>query len=485
MKKNFFYNFLLTGSNLLLPLLTFPYLSRVLGANGLGICNFITSYGQNYIIIAALGLPIYGIREIAKVGNDQHKRSKIFFELLSLHLIVTTILLITYIISIFYYDELLEYKNIALLGGFLIFFNVFSVDWLFNGINNFKYITIRSLLIRFSSVLAIFLLVRKKDDYYIYFLINTITVFLTVLMDIYYARKFVNKPSVLSLAGVFSHAKPISVLGIYMVLTSIYSVLPLTLLGFFSTKASVGYFAGANKIVRLTISFFSSLTLVMIPKINQLSDNENREEYIELIDKSLNFAVTFGLPISIGMMFLAEPLILILSGDNFQNSVPVIRIMSPIVFIVALAQVFVQLILSVHRKDNYMVKISILGMICGTLINVVFIPYFSEKATGYSQLTSELLVTVFSYYLSRRILNFVFPIKFLMINLVCSVPMILIILALRLLHLDALSMLISSIIICSLYFMFYQLFLVKNTIFKNIFEVYLVKFKKRYKIEIL
>src|SRR4051794_37287652 len=105
MKKNVFYNFILTGSNFLFPLLTFPYLSRILGAEGLGICNFVLSYGQNYIIVAALGMPIYGTREIAKVGDDKAKRSKVFFELLSIHLLFTLFLLAIYTASIFTYAD--------------------------------------------------------------------------------------------------------------------------------------------------------------------------------------------------------------------------------------------------------------------------------------------------------------------------------------------------------------------------------------------
>src|SRR5690348_548150 len=148
MKKNIIYNFLLTGSNLLFPLLTFPYLSRILGVQGMGICNFIISYGQNYLIIAALGIPVYGIREIAKVGEDKIKRSKLFFEILTLHFLFTCFLLILYVISIFTYHDLLEYKYLAFLGGSLILFNVFSIEWLFTGVSDFKYITIRSVVIR-------------------------------------------------------------------------------------------------------------------------------------------------------------------------------------------------------------------------------------------------------------------------------------------------------------------------------------------------
>ncbi|MEO7049725.1 MAG: oligosaccharide flippase family protein, partial [Ferruginibacter sp.] len=268
MKKNFVYNLLLTGSNLLFPLITFPYLSRILGAEGLGVCNFIISYGQNYLIIAALGIPFYGSREIAKLGNDKGKRSKLFFELLSTHLSLTFILLAVYVASIFLSEDFKNYTDIALIGGSLILFNVFSIEWLFSGVNDFKYITIRSLIIRALSVISIFLFVKKKDDFKMYFIIMVCTVFFTVLTDVYYARKFISRKIVLKLKDILIHIKPIFILGIYMVLLNIYAVLPATLLGFLSSKSAVGYYYGANRIVRMVISIFSALTTVIIPRVN-------------------------------------------------------------------------------------------------------------------------------------------------------------------------------------------------------------------------
>ncbi len=203
MKKSIFYNFLLTGSNLVFPLLTFPYLSRILGATGMGICNFILSYGQNYIVIAALGIPVYGVREIAKVSDDESKRSKLFFEILTVHFLFTCILLLIYLISVFSYSDFQNYRVLALLGGLFIFLNVFSIEWLFTGVNDFKYITIRSLIIRSLSVLAILLFVRKEDDFFIFFVILVATTLITVIINVYYARKFISNKINLRLKGYY------------------------------------------------------------------------------------------------------------------------------------------------------------------------------------------------------------------------------------------------------------------------------------------
>jgi O-antigen/teichoic acid export membrane protein len=477
-KKNFVFNFLLTGSNLLFPLLTFPYLSRILGANGLGICNFIISYGQNYIIIAALGVSIYGTREIAKVGDNTIKRSKLFFELLSVHLFFTLLLLAIYTASIFISADFKDYKNIALLGGSLIIFNVFSIEWLFTGVNDFKFITIRSLFIRILSIFAIFLFVKKKDDFTIYFIILICTIFFTVLVNVYHARKYISRKVILSYKGILPHLKPIFLLGIYMVLTSIYSVLPNTLLGFLSTKLAVGYYYGANRIIRMVISIFSALIAVLIPRLNLIIEEKGKEEYLLLVNKALSVVISFGVPITFLVFLLADPIVMLLAGKKFFNSIFVIQIMSPIILIVAFAQVFVLLILSVHRKDSYMVILSIIGMTISLFINIIFIPQFAEKATAVSQLAAEFLVTFVSFILARRVFKFSFPVKTFLLNVIFVLPFsIITYFSFKLLHNNFL-IIVSASICCGFYFILYQLFIIKDKFIMKLSEPYLSFFNK-------
>ena len=477
MKKDFFYNFLLTSSNLLFPLLTFPYLSRILGAEGIGICSFIQSYAQNFAIIAALGIPLYGIREISKVRDDKAKRSRIFFELLSIHSILTVIFLIIYFISIFNYADFEQNKKLAIVGSGFIFLNVFSIEWLFTGLSNFKYITIRSVIIRVISIIFIFLLVKTKDDFTIYFLIIVLTFFFTALLDMYSSIKFISWKISLTVKGILVHLKPVTFLGIYMVLTSIYSVLPTTLLGFLSTKLAVGYYYGANRIIRMVISIFTSLITVMIPRLNSVVEKEESGEYLSMLQKTLSIVITFGIPITFFVFLVANPLVMLLAGKNFINSIFVIQIMSPIILIVAFAQIFVHLVLNVNRKDKEMMLLAVLGMIIGIVINLVFIPRFAERATGVSQLLSELLVTLFSFFLARRILHFHFPTRNFILNLMYVIPFAVITYLPIHFFTNNFLILLTSGFFCFLYFIVYQLFFIKDKIFFEMIEPYLVRLK--------
>jgi O-antigen/teichoic acid export membrane protein len=481
LKKSVIYNFLLTGSNLLFPLLTFPYLSRVLGAEGLGVCNFIISYGQNFIIIAALGLPVYGVREIAKIGDDKLKRSKLFFELLTINLLFTIVLLAIYIATVFMYSDLRDYKDIALLGGSLILFNVFSIQWLFAGINDFKYITIRSLIVRALSVICIFLLVKKKDDFTIYFLILVFTAFLTSLIDVNYAKKFITRKIKLSFKDIAKQTRPMVILGIYIILTSIYSVLPTTLLGFLSTKSAVGYYYSANKIITMVLAIFGALMTVMTPHLNNILEEKGKEEYMRLVYKAFDVVASFGVPIAFLVYLLADPIVMLLAGKNFVSSIFVLQVMAPKILFVSFAQVFVYLILSVYRKDNIMVFLSVTGMIISLLINIIFIPHFAEKATAFSQLIAEFVVTILAFISAKKVLKFNFPYKRILLNLLFAIPFILI--NYITLKFTENSFLIISIAgsICVLYFLFYQLVILKNIFIKNLLYDYLFKYLKKTK----
>ena len=461
-KKNFIYNFLFTGSNLLLPLITFPYLSRVLGAEGIGICNFILSYSKNFIIIAALGLPVYGVREIARAGNDAIRRSQLFFELLIIHLVFSGFLLIIYYSSIFIISDFQDYKQLSLLGGMFILLNVFSIEWLFSGLSDFKYITFRSLIVRALSIISIFIFVKEKADFNIYFLITLLTIFLTVIININYARKYISKKVIVTFKGTLLHFKPVFLLGIYMVLTSIYLVLPITLLGFFSSKAAVGYYYSADKIIRMIVSIFTALTTVMIPKLNNIIEQKGSSEYILLVQKLLTIVITLGIPLSFFVYLVAEPMIMLLAGKDFSNSIFCIQVLSPVILIVALAQIFVILILSVNRRDKEMVILSTIGVSISLIINVTLIPYFAEKATAYSQLSAEFFVTVISFFLARRYLNFNFPVRKFVLNILLVIPFALITYLSMKLSDSIFFQLIFSGIVCAMYFLFYQLVLIKD-----------------------
>jgi O-antigen/teichoic acid export membrane protein len=471
-KSNFVWNAALTASNIVFPLLTFPYLSRVLGVDGLGVCNFILSYCQNFIVIAALGVSIYGVREIARIGNDQVKRSNFFFELFIVHLSLTLIILIGYLISVFSSESLKNYQDFSLAGALLILSSAFSIEWLFSGVSDFKFIAVRSIVIKVASVCLILCLINNKEDVFLYYLIYIGQFLLTAILNMYYSRRFISRKVKLSASRVYSHLWSVFVLGGYIVLTKIYTLLPITLLGFLSTTTAVGYFYTADKIVGVFISFFGALSAVIIPRLNLLLEEKDVFGFNLLIEKSLSFVVSFGVPISVFVFLFARPLTLLIAGEAFSGSVICVQIMSPMILLVGLAQIYSIQVLCVHREDIKMLVLSSAGMVCSLFINLWLIPSFHHKATSIAQLCSELIVTSMAFWFVSRISRIEFPLKKFVYNLLYVFPFVLISLVAFSSSNNNLFVLILGGACCFVYFFCYQLLFLKDHFCISLFRQY-------------
>ena len=177
-KKNFLYSSALTVSGYIFPFITYPYVSRVLGVNNIGICNFVDSIINYFILFSMLGISVLGVREIAKANGDFVRLSRTFSELLGLNAIFVVISLIVLCISIFLVPQLYVYKSLMFIGVLKLVFNFLQVEWFFQGIENFKYVTFRGLSIKILYVFLVFIFIRDSSDYPIYYLLTVLIIVL-------------------------------------------------------------------------------------------------------------------------------------------------------------------------------------------------------------------------------------------------------------------------------------------------------------------
>jgi O-antigen/teichoic acid export membrane protein len=190
----------------------------------------------------------------------------------------------------------------------------------------------------------------------------------------------------------------------------------------------------------------------------------------------MNIVISFGIPMAFLIFLMADPVVMLLAGKGLTSSIFVIQVMAPVILIVGFGQIFALLILSANRKDREMIWLSLIGMLLSLIINLVFIPYFAEKATAFSQLLAELLVTLTGYFLARRCLDFHFPAKKFLLNVLCVIPFVLITyLVTRFLHNNFLQLALSGVF-CGMYFIYYQYCLIKDTFIRELIQPYMVKF---------
>ncbi|MBC7914106.1 MAG: flippase [Pyrinomonadaceae bacterium] len=474
-KKNFVYNLLLTVSTILFPIVSFPYASRILGPEGIGKVQFVTTFAQYFVLIAAFGIPIYGLREVAKVKDDKHKLSKLFSELLLINLVSTIFILIIYFLIIylvgFFSNDLLFY----LIGAIIIFFSFTSVDWLFSGIEEFRYITLRSLVIKAISVIALFVFVKTREDLLTYLIITIFSISGNNIWNFFHLS---NRITFLFKNLNFKRHLPVLLtLFITSMATSIYTVMDTLFLGFLSDDMSVGFYTAAIKLNKIAIPVIVSLGIVLIPKITQsMTLKDGGVTLQELTNRSFSFICLLGVPMSAGLGIYAPEIMLVFSGPEFIDAVPTMRIASPLILLIGFGHLFGLQLLIPSGNEKWYLFATILGMILSVILNIILIRLLKDKGAAAATLLGELVVSFVSYYFVCIKLRIKFDWRLAFKAFLSSLIFVPIAFFLRNFQIDNAFILIIAVIISSFSYFIIQAFLFRENLIRTVFAKYFVKF---------
>ena len=254
--------------NVATPVVTFPYLTRILGAPGVGAVNFVGSFLQNFVIVSALGLGVYGVREVSRFKDDPVARVSLFFELCVLQGVMSLLLAAAYFLCVWRLDAFAGMRWVSAIYGITLVLAPLSFEWFFIGMKDFSYVSIRNIIFRLASIPLVFIFVKDAGDSSSYLLIMfLISTGSAILNLIHFRRHYFVRFSFAKLqyAG---HFRPLVILGVYNVLTNVYLSLPLTFLGFLSGHMEVGYYYAANRIVQVAITVMAGMNLVLVPSAN-------------------------------------------------------------------------------------------------------------------------------------------------------------------------------------------------------------------------
>lgn len=411
-KKNIFYSVILNCSNYVFPLITFPYLSRVLGVSNIGVCNFIDSIINYFILFSMMGMTTIGIREIAASKNDKKLMSETFSNLIVLNGLATILVLIILLFSIFLIPELNQYKNLMFIGCIKLISNLFLIEWFFKGIENFKYITNRTILVKCMYVVSIFIFVKDKDDYFIYYLLSTFFLFtISAIININYSKRFVDFN--ISNTHPFIFLKPFLLLGVYLLLTSMYTSFNTAYLGFIGGPTEVGYYSTATKLFGVGIALYSAFTSVMMPRLSSILAEGDNVEFNNKINLSNELLLAFAIPVSILFTIFAPEIIYVMSGKGFEGAVVPMRIIMPLIFIIGYEQILVIQMLMPLRKDKIILYNSIAGASVGIILNIALVPYLNSIGSSIVWVCSELCVLIFAQYFTQKYTGIGFPFRLL------------------------------------------------------------------------
>jgi len=470
LKRNFFYNILLSTTQVIFPLFVFPYLARVIHPEGIGIVSFVDSFCRYMILFSALGIPIYGVREIAKAKNDKIQQAKIFKELVFLHVIVTFLFLLIYFGIIFSVGKFQNYTKYYIAGSLMIFSNVFIVEWYFQGIEDFRFITLRNIIVRSFLLFFVYLFVKSEEDSFIYFLITVIMSVLNAAINFFYAIRKIDSNYHIEINNLKKHVKPLLYIFSSIAFISIYTLLDTILLGFLADDRSVGIYSMALKVARVPMMFIGAFGVVLIPKLSAYFIENKMVVFESLIQKSFNLVVTFAIPIIFLIITCSREIILIFAGNYFIESQFVLNILSLLGLLIGISNIFGLQVLTPMGKDKYLTISVFFGTLVSLGLNFFLIPLYKEKGAAISNILAELTVMLSTILFSKKFINIKIDFK-LMTNIIfCSIPIIIIHTLVKSYFNSLFLILFLTTFISFLYYLFAQIYFIKNSIIIEIKE---------------
>lgn len=402
-KRNYILNLTNTILGIIFPLITFPYVTRVLMADGIGLVNFYDSIISYITLFTALGIPLYAIRETARVRDDVRKLSITTSEILILHVCLSFIGYIAVGIICLTVTKVSSNIPLFLLLSTSILLSALGVNWFYQGVEEFKYITVRNIIVKIITIALLFILVRDKDDlsWYAFTIVagnvgNNIFNFLRL-------RKYVHldRFSFAELKPI-RHIKPALKLFVLNMLASIYAQLDVVMLGFIKDAAAVGFFTVVNRITGITLSIAASLGTILLPRLSNLIQNSEYEKFYAISQKAVEFLLLICLPIVAGLICVAPTIIRLFCGSGFEPSIQTLALISPRVIAVTLSNVIGIQILYPQGKENLVIISTAIGAVVSVILNLMLIPIYSQDGAAISIVITEFLVLITQLIVGRN-----------------------------------------------------------------------------------
>ena len=392
-KYNFIMNVILTASTFIFPLITFPYVSRILLPAGVGKVNFATSFVSYFSMIAMLGVPTYGIRACAQVRDNREELSRTVHEIFFINLIVGALASVIYFAALFTVPRLRADSALFAVMSSTILFNVIGMEWLYKGLEQYSYITVRSIIFKAIGLILMFLLVKDQGDYVIYGAISIVAGVGSNLLN------FLKLPEIIDLhpVGHYNlrrHWKVIMVFFMMSVATTIYTNLDTVMLGFMKNDTEVGYYTASVKVKIILVSFVTALSTVLLPRVSYYIEQGMQDKFREVSRKALNFVAVVAVPVVVYFTLYAKESILLLSGSEFMGSVQPMQIIMPTVLFIGITNVLgIQILVPLGKEMEVCISV-IVGAVVDLLINMVCIPSMASSGAALGTVIAEFAVLV-------------------------------------------------------------------------------------------
>lgn len=409
-KKNMFMSLVLTTSNFVFPLITFSYVSRVLTPIGTGKVAFVNSILSYFIYFALLGVNAYGLREAAKARDDKKTLSKLVKELLTINIISTCISYFILILSIILIPKLFEYKYLFIIMSSTILLNSIGVEWLYKALEEYSYITTRSLFFKILYIPLVFLLIRNQNDYLMYGFLSIFVSSGNYICNFVNLRKYVDFKSVKKME-LKKHLKPLFILLLGSTAITIYNSFDVSMLGFINTEYEVGLYNAAYKIRNILTSLSVAITSVLIPRIAFSLGKQDKKTVKDLVLLSLNSSFLIAFPVVIYCLIFTSKVLLLICGKDFIGASSALIVLLWCVIVLIFTNLFGnQLMLPMGKEKEFSICVSI-GLVINVVLNFLLIPKYGAYGAAIGTLCTEVWNAIFMGYSVRTYILHAFSIK--------------------------------------------------------------------------
>lgn len=390
--KNSIYYAIYQALNVIFPFLTGMYVARILLPDAVGTVAYAQNIAQYFVILAFLGIPTYGVREIAKVRNDQEERSKVYSELFVINFISTCIFSAVYLVLILSVASFRDNLPLYLVTGSAIALNALNNSWLYEGMEEFRFISIRNIVFKAMCFLLLVLLVRGPENYIRYAMITVLGTAGNYVINMAYAPKFVRFR--LKDLNLKRHMASIMLLVVVNLAIELYSLVDVTMLGAMSTSKNVAYYSYASRINKIFIQVINAFTIVIVPRIALYYKEGRQEDFNRLLSKTLETIFVLGIPLVVGIQICASDAITLIYSSAFLPSANVLRIFCWVLIISPVGYLLGSRVLLVTDHEKTMVLCVGIGAAVNVIGNAILIPRYVEYGAAIASVLSEIVVMV-------------------------------------------------------------------------------------------
>lgn len=469
LRINFLYNVILNIINVLFPVITIPYVSRVLGVEQIGIFSFVITIVSYFSLFAALGMPLYGTREIAKRFGDKLEINNLFNELFSINIISSIIFTILFLISIHIIPMFAEIKNYLLISGISLYFCALNIDWFYSGIENFKLITYRSIVVKLLMILCLFLFVRNKSDLLTYILLNSLALLGNQIWNIL-ALRYSGFKIKFTLHSLKKHLNSLIILLFSAIAMQIYLMIDTIMLGFMSSYTELGLYSSAIKSIRVIMPLTIALSVVLLPRLSYLKENGSKGEALELLNKAFKVITLFSVPLVFFFFAISDKFVPFFFGNEYVGAIIPMKICSLLIWISNMSYFSSVQILAMYSYEDKFLLSTIVGMLVNILGNLLLIPFYGAIGASSASLLGELSVTLVAFFYVYRYNLFKIQWKYLFKCIISAIPFIGFAIFMYSVKLEVISWLFVYSILSWCAYLLIQVLIFKNTICISFFR---------------